>query len=90
MRYIIDIDEEMFIKPGCFPAYMFKKAVLTATPLQTELEKIRAEICKKHKIDCDLKCRECIYYPCLNSDASYIADIKILDKHIKELTNDTD
>lgn len=51
----------------------------------TELEEIKAEICKKHRIDCDLKCRECIYYPCLDSGASYITDIKILDKHIKKL-----
>lgn len=92
MKYVIELDEKRFKDIQRIASIQIRRRSLTCeqiiangTPFEEELEKIKAEICKKHKIDCDLKCRECIYYPCLDSGASYIADIKILDKHIKKL-----
>ena len=51
------------------------------------LEKIKAEIFEKHKIACDINCKQCIYNPCWEFDYNnnIKKDIDIIDNHIKEL-----
>ena len=51
------------------------------------LEKIKAQIVRKHSLNCDGECNKCGWHPCADMrEAKMInIDIKIIDKQIKEL-----
>ena len=79
MKLVIELDDETYNdtidRPRLNLIGLFRliEAVQKGTPLEEELEKIKEEMDKLHKINCDFEC------------IRYYNDLEIIDRHIKEL-----
>ena len=100
MKLVIDIDEEMYkqviasdiiyVLDDNIDLIMLENAIANGTPLQAELEEIKAEIEKDLEEARERMDNDSYNYKYFSGKLNAnIRDIAILDKHIKEIDNET-